>query len=131
MTISAKHRREIKVGDTIYLWWVTEDLEDDFVGTPVLSVCSPDKNLLVRYGLVQPDESRRVIVLGRRFQGLPDAPGPWRRFKCPQFGSLETVTPKDVAAFIHWCTDPAEAAVPVDYRGVPLDTRGPQRSQSD
>ena len=120
MTISSKQRRQIKVDDVSYLWWVTEDLEDEFIGTATLTVCSLDKRLLVRYGLVQPDDSRYVVVLGARFQGLPDSPGPWRRFRSPQFGSNVMVTPKDVAELIRWCTDVAGHAVAVDYRGVPL-----------
>jgi hypothetical protein len=120
MTISAKYRRQIQVDSITYLWWVVEDIEDDFVGTPALSVCSSDKRLLVRYGLLQPEESRYVIVLGPRFQGLPDSPGPWRRFRCPQFGSPMTVSPKDVAALIRWCTDASGSAVAVDYRGIPV-----------
>ena len=121
MTISAKQRRQIEVHGQPYLWWVTESVEDDFVGTAVLSVSSLDRRFLVRYGILQPDDSRYVVVLGPRFQGLPDSPGPWRRFLCPPFGSSLTVTPKDVAAFIQWCTDKATRAVQVDYRGVPLD----------
>jgi hypothetical protein len=120
MSISRKQRRHIKVDDVPFLWWVVEDLEDDFVGTNVLSVCSPDKRLLVRYGLSQPDDSRHVIVLGAQFQGLPDCPGPWRRFQCPQFGSHVSVSPKDVAAFVRWCLDRTGHAVAVDYRGIPL-----------
>jgi len=123
MTISAKQRRQIKVDDVSYLWWVTEDLEE-FVGTPALSVCSSDRRLLVRYGLLQPNDLRYVVVLGPRFQGLPDSPGPWRRFRCPQFGSPVTVTPKEVARLIRWCTDAAGRAVAVDYRGVVLPDQG-------
>jgi hypothetical protein len=126
MTISAKHRRRIIVNDLPYLWWVTDALEDDFLGTNTLSVCSPDKRLLVRYGLAQPDESRYLVVLGPRFKGLPDSPGPWRRYRCPQFGDHDGVAPKDVAAFIRWCTDPTGDAVAVDYRGAALpDERRP------
>ena len=111
MSVSAKHRRSIKVDGVSYLWWVAEDIEYDFVGTNFLTVCSLDKRLLVRYGLVQSDDSRHVIVIGARFQGLQDTPGPWRRFRCPPFGSLDAVTPNDVAAFIRWCTDAAGRAV--------------------
>jgi hypothetical protein len=126
MSISAKHRRRIIVDDLSYLWWVTDVLEDDFVGTSALSVCSSDKRFLVRHGLAQPDESRYLVVLGPRFQGLPDSPGPWRRFKCPRFGTSDMIAPKDVAAFIHWCTDPAGSAIAVDDRGVALpDGRRP------
>jgi hypothetical protein len=126
LSITAKHRRRIIVDDLSYVWWVTDVLEDDFIGTSALSVCSSDKKFLVRYGLAQPDESRYLVVLGRRFQGLPDSPGPWRRFECPRFGTFGMIAPKDVAAFIHWCTDPAGRAVAVDYRGVALpDERCP------
>jgi hypothetical protein len=33
MTISAKQRRQITVDGESYLWWVTESIEEDFVGT--------------------------------------------------------------------------------------------------
>jgi len=120
MTISAKQRRRLEVDGEVYLWWVTESIEDDFVGTSVLSVSSLDRRFLVRYGLLQPDSSHYVVVLGARFQGLPDSAGPWRRFLSPQFGSSVTVTPKDVAALIRWCTDGSTSAVQVDHRGVPV-----------
>jgi hypothetical protein len=116
MPIATKGRRTIIVEGRTFLWWVTESIEDDFVGSLVLTVCSEDRSVLARYGLGQ-DDDRYAVVLGPRFQGLPDSPGPWRRFACPPFGRFDQITPKDVAAFIQWCTDPSARAVQVNYRG--------------
>jgi hypothetical protein len=123
MTISTKHRRSISVEGNTYLWWVTEDLEDDFVGSLVLTVASKDRRLFVRYGLVQPNDRRHVVVLGPQFRDLVDAPGPWRRFACPAFGAADRITPKDVAEFVHWCTT-AGPLTEVDYRGLPIHLSG-------
>jgi hypothetical protein len=119
MAIATKARRTSVVDGVTYLWWVTQSIEDDFLGSPVLTVSSEDRAVLARYGLGQ-DNCRYAVVLGPRFQGLPDAPGPWRRFACPAFGRFDSVTPKDVAAFTHWCTDPSGQATQVDYRGQPV-----------
>jgi len=120
MAISKKHRRSISVDGTNYLWWIGEALEYDFLGSPMLTAASEDRRLLVRYGLVQPEDCRFVVVLGPRFQGLADRPGPWRRFLCPAFGGPTTVTPKHVAELIRWCTAPNVSATEVDYRGRPI-----------
>jgi hypothetical protein len=120
MAISKKHRRSISVDGTNYIWWVAEDVEDEFVGTPALTVASEDRHLLVCYGLMQPDTTRYAVVRGRRFQAIPDAPGPWRRFHCPPFGDLGCVTPNHVAEFIRWCVSPAHSSTEVDYSGRPL-----------
>jgi hypothetical protein len=120
MAISKKSRRSISVDGTKYLWWVVEDLEDDFIGTPVLTVAWEDRRVLVRYGLMQSGPRRHVIVLGTRFQALPDTPGPWRRFLCPAFGEPGSVTPKHVAELIRWCTSPTHSSTAVDCSGQPL-----------
>jgi len=119
MTISAKGRRRIDVNGRSYLWWVAE-CEDDFVGAGALRVVSTDKKFLVRYGVVQPEESRHIVVIGSEFRGLPNLGGRWRRFRCPQFGTFESVTPKDVADLIRWCISPGESVTEIDYRGLPL-----------
>lgn len=120
MAISKKHRRSISVDGTKYLWWVSEDIEDDFIGSRVLTVASTDRRLLVRYGLSQPAPGRYMIVLGPRLQGLSDRPGPCRRYACPGFGVPGGVTPKHVAELIRWCVDPASSSTEVDYRGYPV-----------
>jgi hypothetical protein len=41
-------------------------------------------------------------------------------FRCPAFGTPETVTPKDVAALIRWCkASVAEPRIAVDWQGKP------------
>jgi hypothetical protein len=115
MAISAKGRRRIQVDGVRYLWWVRSDLEDDFLGQPALTVASPDRQLLVRYGLGQPDESRHVVVLGPKFRGIAGLGGQWRRFRCPAFGTAALVTPRDVAACIRWCGAEEAATIEVDY----------------
>lgn len=97
MTISRKNRRRIVVGVTEYLWYVAPD-HDAFDG-PVLTVVSTDRKFFVRYPLLQSDNTRHVVVLGSRFRGLQTG-GPWRRFRCPSFGTLETVAPHDVRLLI-------------------------------
>jgi hypothetical protein len=71
MAISAKYRRHIQVAGSQYLWWVTEMLEDDFLGSLAATVASEDRQLLVRYGLSQVDDRRFIVVLGPSFRGLP------------------------------------------------------------
>jgi hypothetical protein len=119
MAIRTKHRRQILIDGKTYLWWVSESVDDDFIGSLVLSVASHSRRLLVRFGLSQPDDSRYVVVLGPQFRGLPELNGPWRRYICPQFGTFSQVTPKDVAAFVRWCTEPGGNAIEVDYFGRP------------
>jgi hypothetical protein len=120
MTISAKGRRRIEVDGQSFLWWVAECVDDDFAGASALTIASTDKKLLVRYGLCQPDASRYIVVLGSVFRGMPNLGGRWRRFRCPQFGTFESVTPRDVADLIRWCCARGEPATEVDYRGIPF-----------
>jgi hypothetical protein len=115
MAISARSRRRIEVDEGSYLWWVAE--HEDACGTPVLTVVSEDKHFLVKYQLLQSDDVRHVVVLGRDFRKRTDCGGRWRRFRCPAFGTLETVTPKGVAALVRWCKEGSDALVEVDWRG--------------
>lgn len=119
MAISARGRRPIEVDGAQYLWWVTDTL-DDFLGMPALTIASDDRKLLVRHGLSQCDDTRYVVVIGPSFRGIPGLGGPWRRFRCPQFGSSDRVTPKDVASLIRWCREPGNSPVEVNYRGLPI-----------
>lgn len=123
MAVSAKNRRRIKVAGTSYLWWVTPDPEDDFLGSSMVTVASDDRGLFVRYGLGQPDTSRYVVVLGPSFRGLPGLGGPWRRFRCPRFEDDAGVTPKHVAELIAWCTDAGSATLEVNYLGLEVATQ--------
>jgi hypothetical protein len=116
MTISAKGRRRLEVDGNAYLWWVQEEL--DCFGH-ALTVASDDKHFLVRYTLIQSDEHRHVVVLGRRFRNETRG-GAWRRYRCFAVGTHETVTPKDVAAFVRWCTTGTDALIEVDWNGVEL-----------
>lgn len=116
MSVSAKGRRRLEVDGHSYLWWVGFD--EDAVSL-TLTVASEDKQLLVRYALIQSDEERHVVVLGRRFRSETYS-GPWRRFRCPAFGKHETVTPKDVAALVRWCTTSTDTLIEVDWNGIEL-----------
>jgi hypothetical protein len=124
MAISAKYRRHIQVAGSQYLWWVTEMLEDDFLGSLAATVASEDRQLLVRYGLSQVDDRRFIVVLGPSFRGLPGLGGPWRRFRCPQFGTVDRFAPRDVANLIAWCREFGEPATEVNYMG--LEWKAPQ-----
>ena len=120
MAVAAKNRRSIEVGGQSYLWWVAED--EEAYGAFTLTVVSQDKHLLVKYQLIQPDETRHLVVLGRSFRQRTDCGGPWRRFRCPAFGADDMVTPRDVARLIEWCTTDSDALIEIDWRGCVIST---------
>ena len=115
MAVSAKGRRRLEVDGHSYLWRVGPD---DVFGLTV-TVASKDRDLLVQYALIQSDEERHVVVLGRRFRNETKS-GSYTRYRCPAFGTYETVTPKDVAALVRWCTVGDDPLIAVDWRGVEL-----------
>jgi hypothetical protein len=120
MGISRKGRRRIEVDAHPYVWWVGEDLEA--CGAVTLNVCSEDKHLLVKYALAQADEDRHLVVLGREFRAKrPHGWGGYLRFRCPPFGTGETVAPRDVAALVRWCRTGTDPLVEVDSQGRVMD----------
>ena len=117
MTISRKDRRRIVVHGREYIWYVAPDEDDCF--RSMLTVVSSDRRVFLRYHLVQSDDTRFAIVLGPEFR-VPGCGGPWRRFRCPQFGSPDAITPKDVRSIIQWAHVSGELPVEVDWTGQPL-----------
>ena len=117
MTISRKGRRRIIVNARQYLWYVAPDEDDCF--EPMLTVVSTDRRVFLRYHITQSDDVRFVMVLGPEFC-VPGCGGPWRRFRCPEFGSPDSITPKDVRALIEWALRPGESPAEVDWTGQPL-----------
>ncbi|MFI9502845.1 hypothetical protein [Nocardia sp. NPDC052566] len=118
MGISTKRRRRITVDDREYLWWVQEDPENYYAPyQPGVRVATEDRRLLVRYHLGQSGEHRHVTVLGPEFRGLPGLGGPWRRYRCPAFGSADSFRPADAAALIRWCAEAGAPPLEVDFRG--------------
>jgi len=94
--MSKKTKRKIVVAGRSYLWWITDGLDPEFnsMSCVALTVASPCPNLasarggfFVRFFLDQPPERRFLIVLGREFQGLPDAGGSSIRIRCPELQS--------------------------------------------
>lgn len=115
MALATRGRRSITVDGREYYWWV-KNFDDDFIGTPTLTVASKQRGLYVRYGQAQ-DERRYAVVLGPVFRGIEGLGGAWRRFFCPRFGNEMTIGPRDVAAFIRWCTASDGKVVEFDWRG--------------
>ena len=120
MAISTAKRRRMTVDDQTYVWWVVDD--EEACGKSVLTVASPDKQFLVKFQLVQAEARRHVVVLGRRFRSRTDCGGCWRRFRCPQFGTGDSVTPKDVAALVRWCNLDANGVIEVDWQGTDISS---------
>jgi hypothetical protein len=117
MTISAKGRRRLVVEGRVFVWYVAHD--PDGAG-PTLTVASADRRVLLKYFLLQSESDRHVVVLGSQFRGIPDCGGRWRRFRCPEFGSTESIGPGDVRALLDWATQPTGIAEEVDWRGQPI-----------
>lgn len=121
MAISRKNRRSITVGESKYVWYVAPD--EEAFGAPALTVISADRTFFVRYQLSQSHEARYVTVLGSRFRNLRTG-GPWRRFRCPSFGAVDSVTPRDVRGLIEWSLETTgEAPAEVDWQGHALSSK--------
>jgi hypothetical protein len=103
--VAKKGRRRIVVNGEAYLWVVFEDLES--FGAVTVMVISPDKKFLVRYALSQSASVRH----------LEKVEGSTRRYRCPQFGSSEAFSPRDVRVLIEWCKSHIANGVEVDWRG--------------
>jgi hypothetical protein len=103
--VAKSGRRRIVVEGEAYLWAVYRDAE--FFGANIVMVISPDKKFYVRYALSQSASVRH----------LEKVDGSTRRYRCPQFGSSETFSPRNVRALIEWCKNDLAAAVEVDWRG--------------
>src|SRR5215510_6547699 len=125
MAVSGKGRRKIVVGGRAYLWWVCDaDPECNSASTSALMVVSAYGRFGVRFFLGQPPDRRFLIVLGREFEGLPDAGGPWVRVRCPEWLAGPDVTPAVVRQLIDWCTCPDRELVQLNYIGHPLPAGG-------
>ena len=122
MGISRKSRCKIVVNGREYLWYVAPDVDAGDV--PTLSVVSADRSFFVTYTLWQPESERHVVVIGKDFRGATCG-GPYRRFLSPAFGTLDTVSPKDVRALIEWALLPGPPRQEVDWRGLPLTLDDP------
>ena len=123
MALRGKGRRRIAVGGRDYLWWVKIEDEDDFVGAPMVTVVSERRELYVKYGLVQPDDRRYLISSGSYCRGIDEQGSTWRCFRCPKFGTEETIAPKGVEALIRWCLQVEGETVEVDWRGAKTAVR--------
>jgi hypothetical protein len=123
MAVSKKGRRKFAVGDRLYVWWVC-DMDPEYnYGSPLaLTVVSDDSRFGVRFYLGQPPERRSLIILGREFEGLPDAGGRWIRVRCPEWQTGPSVKPSDVRRLVEWCASADRELVRVNYLGLPLET---------
>lgn len=117
MGISTKNRRRIAVDGRQYLWWVTVD--DTYYLSPgghTVTVATEDRHFFVRYGLRQHEESRHIVFTGTDLGGMTGSSGNWCRYRCPAFGTDESMMPADVANLIRWCLA-EHTRIPVDYLG--------------
>jgi hypothetical protein len=121
MTISRKGRRRIVIDDREFLWYVAEDVDNG--GVPTLTIVSTDRRVFLRYALLQSDELRHVVVVGPVFRGV-ETEGTWRRFRSPQFGTMETIAPSDVRALVEWALAPDPWPQEVDWTGRPINAVG-------
>jgi hypothetical protein len=106
--VAKSGRRRIVVDGDTYLWAVYEDAE--LFGANIVMVISPDKKFYVRYALSQSASVRHL----EKVDGLT------RRYRCPQFGSSETFTPRNVRGLVEWCKNDVGTAVEVNWRGEEL-----------
>ena len=112
MSISAKRRRRIIVGDKTYFWYVALDDESPY---NILNIVSDDKYLILSCPLRTGKEY--VISKGRVFQ-TKETDGCWNRYLLP-FNIPDIITPKFVEELIVWSTGDTEAT-PIDGIGNPV-----------
>lgn len=112
MAYSKKHRRTLVHQGRTYHWSVR--LDDDGPGN-IVRVWNEAGTLVVRHHLGQEEERPFIIVSGPDFV-RSDTSSEWRCFECPRFDAHGVITPKGVAAMIHWCLSPAEERIPVPWR---------------
>ena len=111
MSITAKGRRRIVVGDKTYIWYVALDDDSPY---HILHVASEDKRLILACPLRT--GTAYVISKGRIFQ--TKASKCWNRYLLP-FEIPEIITSKFVAQLIVWSTQNTDA-VPVGSNQVPV-----------
>jgi hypothetical protein len=114
MGIAKKRRKKISVEGRIYLWWVQDDRDSNDM---VLHVASEDKAFLVKYHLNQPEHTRHIIIMGRRFAGVPEAGGPWVRVLCPLWEDAGIIRPSAIRRLIDWAYDARQTRTRVDWLG--------------
>ena len=97
MSIRAKGRRRIIVGDQTYLWYVALDADSPY---RMLHILSEDKRLILSCPLrIQP---AYAISKGRLFQGKATN-GCWNRYVLP-FAIPDEISLKFVEKLILWAT---------------------------
>ena len=117
MTISRKTRRVLELDGREYVWYVRPDAEN--FGAITLTVISEDRRFHVQYILGQSPEGRYVTVIGREFRDAAVG-GVHQRFRSPEFGDGDTVTPRDVRSLVEWSLLPEPVPTRVDQEGRPV-----------
>lgn len=113
MSVSAKGRRKIIVGEKAYIWYVAPD---DDSPCNVLNIISDDKYLILSCPLG--NKTAYVISNGRTFQAKKTN-GLWNRYLLP-FDVPESVTPGFVEKVILWATRGTDAVPVSRNEDVPL-----------
>lgn len=119
MGIAKKARRKLNLAGRMFIWYIAPDYDSADL---VLHVASDDKRFIVKYHLGQSDDRRFLIVIGREFDGLPDAGGPWIRVRCPAWEVAGAIGPRAVRRLIEWSQEPDKTIVRVDWKGNVLPT---------
>lgn len=125
MSARIKGRRKLYIKERFFLWDIKEDPE---TGRLTLKINSNNKQFIVHYYLEQNKSSNHIIVVGSEFAGLPRehaATGNiWRRFRCPDWYTSQTITPSIVREIILWCKQKNKVVQEVDCNGTPLPLGG-------
>ncbi|WP_222435896.1 hypothetical protein [Rubripirellula tenax] len=113
MGIAKKGRNAFDFDGDPYVWWVAEDYEVFSPGTYFhANICKDDKSLLVTYQLGQDEATSHLVIKNG------DPPGPWRRLRCPLFGTASAFTPRNVRQLLEWFRDHSQLADTVNYLGL-------------
>ena len=127
MGVAKKRRRKITRNGRDFYWCIKPD--EDYYDLLHLSIVSSDRNFIVNYQLIKPNETsitpkerknHFIVVIGKEFKGLNNLGHGWERFVVPEWSDDEAVTPSLVAEIIDWCFT-VEPVTPVDYQGNILD----------
>ena len=112
MSVSAKGRRQIIVGNQKYFWCVALDDDSPY---HVLNIVSDDKCLILSCPLKTGTDS--IISKGREFQ-TKETNGVWNRYLLP-YSIPDVITPAFVERLIVWATQITDA-VPIYDIGIPV-----------
>jgi len=112
MSVAAKGRRQIIVGDQKYIWYVALDDDSPY---HLLNIVSEDKCLILSCPLKT--KTDYIISKGRVFQ-TKATNGVWNRYLLP-FKIPNVITPAFVERLIVWATQITDS-VPIYDIGLPV-----------